>query len=75
VAEVSVALLIGIVVASLAGPRIRTLTPGLAFSSQRILRLGIVLLGARLSLAEIARIGLPATGLIVVTMAACLEES
>jgi uncharacterized membrane protein YadS len=46
------------------------LTAGLAFSSQRVLRLGIVLLGARLSLAEIARIGLPATGLIVVTMAA-----
>jgi uncharacterized integral membrane protein (TIGR00698 family) len=34
-----------------------------------VLRLGIILLGARLSLAEIARIGLPATGLIVVTMA------
>jgi uncharacterized membrane protein YadS len=70
VAEVSVALLLGIVVASIAGPRLRHLTPGLAFSSQRVLRLGIVLLGARLSLAEIARIGLPATGLIVVTMAA-----
>jgi uncharacterized integral membrane protein (TIGR00698 family) len=70
VAEVSVALLLGIVVASIAGPRLRHLTPGLAFSSQRILRLGIVLLGARLSLTEIARIGLPATGLIVVTMAA-----
>jgi uncharacterized membrane protein YadS len=67
---VSVALLLGIVVASVAGPRLRRLTPGLAFSSQRVLRLGIVLLGARLSLAEIARIGLPATGLIVVTMAA-----
>jgi uncharacterized membrane protein YadS len=62
VAEVSVALLLGIVVASLAGSRVRTLAPGLAFSSQRILRFGIVLLGARLSLAEIARIGLPATG-------------
>ena len=35
----------------------------------RMLRLGIILLGARLSLAEIARIGLPATGLIVVSMA------
>jgi uncharacterized integral membrane protein (TIGR00698 family) len=69
VAEVSVALLLGIVVAAIAGPQLRRLTPGLAFSSQRILRLGIVLLGARLSLAEIARIGLPATGLIVVTMA------
>jgi uncharacterized membrane protein YadS len=70
VAEVSVALLLGIVVAAVAGPRLRRLTPGLAFSSQRVLRLGIVLLGARLSLAEIARIGLPATGLIVITMAA-----
>ena len=70
VAEVSVALLLGIVVAAAAGPRLNGLTPGLAFSSQRVLRLGIVLLGARLSLAEIARIGLPATGLIVVTMAA-----
>jgi uncharacterized integral membrane protein (TIGR00698 family) len=57
-------------VASLAGPRVRPLGPGLRFASQRVLRLGIVLLGARLSLAEIARIGLPATGIIVVTMAA-----
>jgi uncharacterized integral membrane protein (TIGR00698 family) len=69
VAEVSVALLVGIVVAAVAGPRLRALDPGLRFASQRVLRLGIILLGARLSLAEIARIGLPATGLIVVTMA------
>jgi uncharacterized integral membrane protein (TIGR00698 family) len=47
----------------------KPLRPGLAFASQRALRMGIVLLGARLSLGEIARIGLPATGLIVVTMA------
>ena len=46
------------------------LRPGLAFASQRVLRFGIVLLGARLSLGEIARIGLPATGVILVTMAA-----
>jgi uncharacterized integral membrane protein (TIGR00698 family) len=45
------------------------LTAGLAFASQRVLRLGIILLGARLSLGEIARIGLPATGVIVITMA------
>lgn len=70
VAEVSVALLLGIVVAAVAGPRMGPLEPGLRFASQRVLRLGIVLLGARLSLGEIARIGLPATGLIVVTMAA-----
>ena len=69
-AEVSVALLFGIVVATVAGPRLRPLTPGLAFASQRVLRLGIVLLGARLSLGEIARIGVPSTVLIVLTMAA-----
>jgi uncharacterized integral membrane protein (TIGR00698 family) len=69
VAEVTVAILIGIVVATLAGPRLAPFAPGLAFASQRVLRLGIILLGARLSLAEIARIGLPATGLVVVTMA------
>jgi uncharacterized integral membrane protein (TIGR00698 family) len=69
VAEVTIAILFGVVVAAVAGPRLGPLEPGLRFAAQRVLRLGIVLLGARLSLAEIARIGLPATGLIVVTMA------
>ncbi|MEA2136697.1 MAG: hypothetical protein QOC68_4607, partial [Solirubrobacteraceae bacterium] len=69
VAEVTVAILIGIVVATVAGPRMAPLVAGLAFASQRVLRLGIILLGARLSLGEIARIGLPATGVIVITMA------
>jgi uncharacterized integral membrane protein (TIGR00698 family) len=69
VAEVTIAILLGIVVAAIAGRRIERLDPGLGFAAQRVLRLGIILLGARLSLAEIARIGLPATGLILVTMA------
>jgi uncharacterized integral membrane protein (TIGR00698 family) len=69
VAEVTVAILLGIVVAGIAGPRLVPLTPGLRFASQRVLRLGIILLGARLSLAEIARIGVPSTVVIVVTMA------
>ena len=47
----------------------KPLEPGLQLAAQRVLRIGIILLGARLSLAEIARIGLPATGLIVVSMA------
>ena len=68
VAEVTVAILIGIAVGTVAGHRMAPLTAGLAFASQRVLRLGIILLGARLSLGEIARIGLPATGVIVVTM-------
>jgi uncharacterized integral membrane protein (TIGR00698 family) len=70
VAEVTVAILLGIVVAAVAGPRITPLEPGLRFASQRVLRLGIILLGARLSLGEIARIGLPATVIIVITMTA-----
>jgi uncharacterized integral membrane protein (TIGR00698 family) len=57
------------VVATVAGPRIRPLDPGLRFASQRVLRSGIILLGARLSLGEIARIGLPSTVAIVITMA------
>jgi uncharacterized integral membrane protein (TIGR00698 family) len=57
------------VVATVAGPRIRPLDPGLRFASQRVLRFGIILLGARLSLGEIARIGLPSTIAIVITMA------
>jgi uncharacterized integral membrane protein (TIGR00698 family) len=70
VAEVSIALLLGIVVAAVLRARSGPLEPGLRFASQRLLRLGIILLGARLSLGEIARIGLPATGVIVITMAA-----
>lgn len=69
VAEVTIAILIGIAVGTVAGSRMAPLAAGLAFASQRVLRLGIILLGARLSLGEIARIGLPATGVIVITMA------
>jgi len=64
-----VAILLGLAVATVAGPGIRPLDPGLRFASQRILRFGIVLLGARLSLGEIARIGVPSTVAIVITMA------
>jgi uncharacterized integral membrane protein (TIGR00698 family) len=46
--------------------------PGIRFAAGPLLRAGIVLLGARLSLGEIARIGLPALGTIVVTMTASL---
>ena len=65
----TVAILLGVIVAAVVGPRMKPFEPGLQLAAQRVLRLGIILLGARLSLAEIARIGLPATGLIVVTMA------
>ncbi len=69
IAEVTVAILLGVVIATLAGSRMRGLDPGLQFASQRVLRLGIILLGARLSLAEVARIGAPSTIVIVAVMA------
>jgi uncharacterized integral membrane protein (TIGR00698 family) len=73
VAEVTIALVIGAVVAAVVGPdRLAPLEPGIKFAAGPLLRAGIVLLGARLSLGEIARIGLPALGTIVVTMAVSL---
>jgi uncharacterized integral membrane protein (TIGR00698 family) len=48
------------------------LEPGIRFAAGPLLRTGIVLLGARLSLAEIAHIGAPALGAIVVTMSASM---
>ncbi len=69
IAEVTVAILLGVVIATLAGSRMQGLDPGLQFASQRVLRLGIILLGARLSLAEVARIGAPSTIVIVAVMA------
>ncbi len=69
-AEVTIAVLLGVVAAQLVGSRAAALSPGLGLAVQRLLRVGIVFLGARLSLDEIAGIGLPATGVIAVTMAA-----
>jgi uncharacterized integral membrane protein (TIGR00698 family) len=68
IADVSVALLLGLLVGQVAGSHGRRLRPGVAFAAQVLLRLGIVLLGARLSLAQIAAIGLPAAVVVAVTM-------
>ena len=69
-AEVTIALVIGAVVAAATGPdRLAPYQPGIQFAAGPLLRTGIVLLGARLFLAEIVRIGGPALGTIVVTMA------
>jgi uncharacterized integral membrane protein (TIGR00698 family) len=69
---VTIAILLGIVAGQAVATRSETLAPGLAFTAQRVLRLGIVLLGARLSFDQIARIGIPATVVVVVTMVAAL---
>ena len=69
--EVPIALLAGLLLANLAplGPG---LTPGLAFAVLRLLRAGIVLLGAQLSLAAVLAAGLAALALVVVLVAATL---
>src|SRR5687768_4121244 len=73
--EVLVAILLGLLVANFVSlPTALTAVskPGLRFAVQRVLRLGIILLGARLSLVDIARIGGGALGLVVISMCAAL---
>lgn len=65
--EVLVAVLLGIVVAN-SGQLPPAAAPGLRFAVQRVLRLGIILLGARLSLGDVAQIGVGALGLVLLMM-------
>ncbi len=65
IGEVLVAVLLGLLVANLLTvPKVAV--PGIRFSVHRVLRFGIILLGARLSLADVAAIGVQAFGLVVV---------
>lgn len=68
VSEVTVALLLGILVAQLPGMADR-LAIGVRFAMHWLLRAGIVLLGARLSLDQVGAIGIPAITVILATMA------
>lgn len=65
--EVLIAVLLGIVVAN-SGLLPAASAAGVRFSVQRVLRLGIILLGARLSLGDVAQIGAGALGLVIATM-------
>jgi uncharacterized integral membrane protein (TIGR00698 family) len=67
VSEVLVAVLLGIVVANTV-PERPSYAPGIRFAVQRVLRAGIVLLGARLSLDAVLAIGASALGLVLVSM-------
>ena len=82
ISEVTVAVVLGLAVSFLASRvACRVLVrrpdlgsamtgPGLKFAAERILRLGIILIGARLSVQQVAAIGLPAALIVIVTMAA-----
>jgi uncharacterized integral membrane protein (TIGR00698 family) len=74
IAPVTIALLLGIAVAQAPATHARgdVLRPGWSFAAQRVLRLGIVLLGARLSFDQVTRIGVPAAAVVVVTMTVAL---
>jgi uncharacterized integral membrane protein (TIGR00698 family) len=65
--------LIAVVLGLLAG-NLTTLPPGMAsgldVASKRVLRIGVVLLGARLTVADVASIGGPAVGVVVLCMTA-----
>jgi uncharacterized integral membrane protein (TIGR00698 family) len=68
ISEVLVAVLLGLVVANWV-PLPRSTAPGLRLAVQRVLRIGIVLIGVRLDLIDVARIGVAALGLVAVCMA------
>ena len=72
ISEVTIAILIGLIVGGVPAVRSAGLGPGLKFAAEKLLRLWIVLLGAKLSVQQIAGIGLPAAAIIAVTMAAAL---
>jgi uncharacterized integral membrane protein (TIGR00698 family) len=72
ISAVTIAVLIGLLVGQIPAVRSAGLEPGLAFTATRVLRLGIVLLGARLSFDQILGIGLPAAVVVIVTMTAAL---
>jgi uncharacterized integral membrane protein (TIGR00698 family) len=72
VSEVTVAILIGLLVGRIPAVHEAVFAPGLKVAAERILKLGIILLGARLGVGQIAAIGAPAAVVIVVTMAAAL---
>jgi uncharacterized integral membrane protein (TIGR00698 family) len=69
--EVPVAMLVGLVLVNVGLVPART-RAGIQFAVQRVLRLGIILLGLRLNLETIVSIGVGAFGLILLGMAAAL---
>jgi uncharacterized integral membrane protein (TIGR00698 family) len=73
VSEVTIAILFGLILGRWPAVRSPSLAPGLKLAAERCLRLGIVLLGAKLSIQQIAAIGLPAIVIIVVTMSAAIS--
>ena len=71
ISEILVAVLLGLILRSLLGQSAPT-KAGIRFAIQRLLRLGIVLLGLRLSLQDVAATGLTALALVTICILAAL---
>jgi uncharacterized integral membrane protein (TIGR00698 family) len=56
ISPVTIAILLGLIVAATIGPR-PSLKPGLDFGVKRLLRIGIILVGIRLSLVDVLQLG------------------
>lgn len=67
IGPVLLAVALGLVVANVAKLPPAT-APGVAFAARRVLRVGVVLLGARLTFADVAAIGAPTLLVVVLTM-------
>ncbi len=73
IGPVLVAVILGLLIGNLA-PLPAAAGPGLGIASKRILRLGVVLLGARLTVADVVSIGGPAIGVVAVCMIAAFAS-
>ncbi len=71
ISEILVAVLLGLILRNTLGLGVRT-KAGIKFAIQRVLRLGIVLLGLRLSLQDVAATGLTALALVSICITAAL---
>ena len=65
------AIVLGVVISLLRRPS-EGFRPGTSFTSSTLLQVAVVLLGAQLSLTEVARVGLESLPVMVSTLAACL---
>ncbi len=71
ISEILVAVLLGLYIGN-AFPLSQEIRAGAKFALQRLLRLGIILLGLRLSLQDVAATGLTALALVVICISAAL---
>lgn len=72
ISEILIAVLLGLYLRAVIGKQ-ETLYPGIQFSMSRILRFGIILLGLRLSLQDIAATGFWALGLVFICILIALS--